>query len=233
LTALFDRLEDIYLTTARASHLPLWLGVSRFLRRPDDLWPKAYSPIRDFTRAFGELFERVSAAQPEFRVEAKNILIELLSDGDVALASYILIEQAFHHGLFDLNKSDGVVEIATAEEVTNLASELAASLRDRHLDSDWAVNLRDPQPIVLMVHIGAWNQACMGKLESLLQEDKGLDSFVLMLFGGQYMVGRDFIDRMVPISTFLERINARVGSESLQEAHPSVRAALKKALNRS
>ena len=84
-----------------------------------------------------------------------------------------------------------------------------------------------------MVHIGAWDQACKDKLESLLQEDKALDSFVLMLFGGQYIVGRDFIDRMVPISTFLDRINARVGSESLQEAHPSVHVALKKALNRS
>lgn len=69
-------------------------------------------------------------------------------------------------------------------------------------------------------------------MEDIIQDDAGIDAFALMLFGGNYATGRNFISELLDLDIYLKRVKERTASESLQSAHPTLRKALEKALSR-
>lgn len=232
LGSFLERLEEVYPRCKIENHVPIWVGISRFLRREDGIWPHAYSLMRDLPGRFDGLFLELCRATRQFSAGASAIIHILLKDGDVDLTSCIVMGQVFHHGLFGRSKSERTVQFMSASETEELSSHMGDEFRNHHLFSNWLVSLKDPQPLFIILDVGVWDGVCESRLIEVLQEDKVFDAFMLLLFGGSYMVTRDFIGRLIDIEKYVERLQARLASPSLDSAHPTVQAALNKAANR-
>jgi hypothetical protein len=233
LQAFLERLGEVYPRVGSENHPAVWLGISRFLRRDDCVWPHAYSSMRELSGRFERLFLKVCTTQNDFRAEAAAIMRSLLNDGDVELSSAIVRTQVSHHGLFGVSRSDATTELLSASETESLASQLAGDFRTRHLSSSWIVTLRDPEPLFLMLYVGVWDQECKDRLIRLLKEDSAFDTFVLQLFGGNYMTTRDSIATLIDVEKYQKRLQARLASPSLDSVDPTVQRALDRAANRS
>jgi hypothetical protein len=144
-----------------------------------------------------------------------------------------LWDQVVHYGLFKTNRAERGSDILPIDEVRTMAAARAKTLKDRHLSSGFVIEILDPTSIFLIVDAGEWDQSCREKMQSLIQDDAGMDAFVLVMFGGIYTTGREFIAELMDFEPYQERLKARMASDSLKSAHWTIRKALEKALGRS
>jgi hypothetical protein len=84
-----------------------------------------------------------------------------------------------------------------------------------------------------MLDVGVWTQDFKNRLLTPVEDDDAFDAFILLLFAGNTIVSRDSISELIDLEKYLERLEARLASQSLDSAHPTVQVALKKAANRS
>ncbi len=233
LQAFLERLEEVYSQVGSENSPAVWPGISRFLRRDDGIWPQAYSSIRELPGRFETLFFKICITRSDFRAKAVAIINSLLNDQDVELTSGIVREQVTYHGLFDASQSDHATEFMSASETEMLASKMASSFREHHLSSHWLLTLRDSQPLSLMLDVGVWDEECKDRLITILDDDKAFDTFILLLFGGNYMVDRDGIARLIDLEKYRRRLERRRASSSFGSVDPTVQHALNRAAARS
>jgi hypothetical protein len=85
----------------------------------------------------------------------------------------------------------------------------------------------DLQSVYTMIDTGVWDDACRKSLDDALVEDRVVDGFTLMLFGGAYTTSRAELEKMFNRDAYLTRARGRLDATEL---HKSVRVALQKAL---
>lgn len=81
-----------------------------------------------------------------------------------------------------------------------------------------------------MVDMEVWDEPCRRALDELLVDDRALDAFTLLLYGGAFTVSRETVGRLCTLDRYLERATARLSSGA--DIHQTVRVALQKAVGR-
>jgi hypothetical protein len=77
-----------------------------------------------------------------------------------------------------------------------------------------------------MLDTGIWDDPCRKALDQELTNDRALDAFTLMLFGGNYTNGRETVEKMCSYEPYVARVEVRLASDDL---HETVRTAMEKA----
>ena len=226
----FDRLSDIYFEFSNINHMQLWMGISKFLRKRDREWLRQYSPMGDISRHFRNLFEIALARKKDFRSLAPSIFYKMEIDGDVTLTADLLFSLIWDHGLFGCDKQESEAPLFDRPEAEMKIKEASAKYRELHLSGKWLTETWNLHPVYIMLRTGDWDDECRKHLTELIKNDAGLDGVTLMLFGGNLVTEGNTLKKLFIYDEFTERLRKRFADTSDDGPHPTVRAAIEKAL---
>jgi len=231
LSMLIDRLDDLYSDLAGIDHVQFWKGIGRFLRKPDCEWMTSYQPMHEVIRNFAGILQRAISRNESLRSVATNVFKNLRNaDEDVLTASW-LRGHIYMYGLYGNEKRPEETAFLNAEQTNALAREMSLALKSKHLMGQLIPCRWDLQPVYIMIDMGIWDDTCRARLDSAIADDRGIDGFTLMLFGSFFATGRETINKMCSsYDSYIKRVEARLESPNISEAHESVRLALKKAV---
>jgi hypothetical protein len=230
LAALIDRLDDLYLELNDVDHVKLWSAIGGFLGKQDRSWITSYQPMHEVIRAFAEVLTRTVRRKATFRDTAAEVFTELKRANEICLTSHLLRHHLFVHGLFGCRREGGNDWFMTAEQTEAASQKLSGNWKVNHLKGDLLPHLWDLIPVYTMVDMNVWDENCRNALDSMLIEDLALDGFTLMLYGSHYTTSKDTVEKMCSYNTYIQRVQDRLASPSINEAHESVRIALNKAV---
>lgn len=231
LVGLIDRLDDLYADFENGDALSFWSGVGAFLRKDDPSWMASYAPMHEVVRAFAQVLSNSVRRRPELRASAGRIFSLLKDEDEIELTSHLLRDHAFVYGLFGCRQSGGDKWFLTVEQTETATTELCAIWREMHLEGNLLPYLWDLHPVYMMVDTGSWDEECRAALDSTLSDDRALDGFTLMLYGAHYTTGRETVEKMCSYDAYSARVNERLSSHSIKNAHETLRVALHKAAN--
>ena len=229
--AFLDRLEDVFGETEGRDDEAFWLATSNVLQKPTSDWPTEYSNMHEIVRTFARMFEREYLYRTNDPDQARHLFQLLWESGDKEMVSLLVRSHLFQHSLFGLNPDHRDRKtFLKKEEAEQHAKEMAVQYQRKHragviIPVFWQLNT-----LYTAVDTGLWNEACREKLHNDLLDTTALDGLTLMLFGGVYSTDRSMLDRILDTESYLQRVRDRLEDSATEEAHPTVRAALKKAL---
>jgi hypothetical protein len=223
---LIDRLDDIYSELPSIDHVNLWLGVAAFAKKPDCEWIRSYSPMHEVVQNLAEVLERCVQRNPSFQTTASTIFTNLRNQGEDELTAHWLRRQIWLHGLFDRDRRSDNAQILTDKQTKVIAEEMSNNWRALHLSNQLIPCRWDLSPVYTMLDTGIWDDLCRDALDRELADDRAVDAFTLMLFGGVYTNGKETVEKMCSYASYLARIDARLAAADL---HETVRGAMEKA----
>ena len=226
LARLLDRLDDIYSELSSIDHVNLWQGIAAFIKKPDCEWISSYNPMHEIAQNLAEVLERCVLRNPSFQATATTIFSNLRNQGEDELTALWLRRQIFLHGLFGRERRRDNALILTAEQTEAVANDMSQNWRTQHLSRKLIPCRWDLSPLYTMLDTGVWDDPCRKALDDELTNDRALDAFTLMLYGGNYTNDKQTVEKMCSYDPYLARVEARLGSEDL---HETVRVALSKA----
>jgi hypothetical protein len=226
LMRLIDRFDDIYSELPSIDHVNLWQGIAKFAKKPDCEWIKSYSPMHEVVQSLAEVLERCVLRNPSFQDTATTIFNNLRNQDEDELTALWLRRLIFLHGLFGQDRRPDNAQFLTASQTEALAKEMAQTWRTQHLSGKLIPCRWDLAPVYTMLDTGIWDDPCRKALDDVLTDDRALDAFTLMLFGGNYTNGRGTVEKMCSYDPYIARVEARLASAEL---HETVRVALEKA----
>jgi len=229
LPQLTDRLDELYADVGPSDHVYFWQGVAAFAKKPDCEWATSYQPMHEAIRGLVGVLEQSVRRHPALREEATRVFTNLRNAGDTELTAYWLRKHFFVYGLFGREKRGGEEWFLSAEQTEALAVDMAQAWRVLHLSGRLVPCHWDLQTVYTMLDTGVWDDPCRKALDDVLLNDRALDGFTLMLFGGPFSTDQSTITKMCNYESYLERARRRLNSESA--IHESVRVALHKAID--
>lgn len=221
-----DRLDDIYSELAGIDHVNLWQGFAAFAKKPDCNWIRSYSPMHEVVQNLAEVLERCVLRNPSFQTTAATIFSDLRNQGEDELTALWLRRQIFLHGQFGRDRRADNALILTAGETDVVAKDMSHGWRSQHLSGKLIPCRWDLSPVYTMLDTGIWDDPCRKALDQELTNDRALDAFTLMLFGGNYTNGKETVEKMCSYDLYIARVETRLGSADL---HETVRVAMQKA----
>jgi hypothetical protein len=226
LAPLIDRLDDIYSELPNIDHINFWQGIAAFAKKPDCEWVRSYSPMHEVVQNLAEVLERCVLRNPSFHSTATTIFNNLRNQGEDELTALWLRRQIFLHGLFGRNRRPDNTPILTAEQTDDMAKDMSRNWRMQHLSGKLIPCRWDLSPVYTMLDTGIWDDSCRKALDQELTNDRALDAFTLMLFGGNYTNGTETVEKMCSYDPYVARVEARLAADDL---HETVRIAMEKA----
>ncbi|MGW1425742.1 KAP family P-loop NTPase fold protein [Bradyrhizobium manausense] len=226
LTQLIDRFDDIYSELPSIDHVNLWQGIAEFAKKPDCEWITSYSPMHEVVQNLAEVLERCVRRNPSFQGKATTIFSNLRNQGEDELTALWLRRQIFLHGLFGRDRRSENAPILTDQQTEAVAKDMSHNWRTQHLSRKLIPCRWDLSPLYTMLDTGIWDDPCRKVLDDELADDRALDAFTLMLFGGNYTNGRETVEQMCSYDPYMARVEARLASIDL---HETVRVAMEKA----
>jgi hypothetical protein len=212
------KLGDMADDVCTADQQSFWRGVGCFLTKPDSRFASTYSPMHELVRQFAIMFLKIAGKS------GRSLFLDLLTQNEVELTSWLLRSHLYHYGLFGLAQSnrDVFLEKPEAEEIVRNVSN---KYRELHLSGLFLWGLWELYPVFNMLDAGAWDDACREQLKSYLGNPEAVDALTLMLFDGGF-TPRELISKLVDMHEYLRLVNQRLGASDMDE---SIRAALEKA----
>lgn len=229
LSQLMDRIDDLYSTIAYGNHIAFWKGVAAFVKKPDCEWMKSYSPMHDVIRDLAGILLRAIKRNEKLKEQAATIFTNLRNGDDNVLTATWLRHHIFAHGLFRQSTRDSRDTFLTDSQTKALAIEMSQQLRPLQIMGKLIPCRWDLQPVYTMLDTELWDSDCRRVLQANLAEDVALDGFTLMLYGAEYSTGREAIDKLCSYEFYSKRVKERIASTTLEQAHETVRIALRKA----
>ncbi|KJC50174.1 hypothetical protein UB31_12480 [Bradyrhizobium sp. LTSP849] len=226
IATLIDRFDDIYSELPSIDHVNLWQGIAAFAIKPDCEWIRSYSPMHEVVQNLAEVLERCVLRNPSFQTTAITIFTNLRNQDEEALTPLWLRRQIFLHGLFGRDRHPDNALILTHDQAKAVAEEMSHNWRTLHLSGRLIPCRWDVSPLYTMLDIGIWDDPCREALDRELADDRAVDAFTLMLFGGSYTNGRETVEKMCSYDPYITRVEARLASSDL---HETVRVAMEKA----
>lgn len=226
IATLIDRFDDIYSELPSIDHVNLWQGIAAFAKKPDCEWIRSYSPMHEVVQNLAEVLERCVQRNPSFQTTATTIFTNLRNQNEDELTANWLRRQIFLHGLFGRDRRSDNAQILTADQTGVVAKDMSHNWRTQHLSGQLIPCRWDLSPIYTMLDTGIWDDPCREALDRELADDRALDAFTLMLFGGAYMNGRETVEKICTYDPYIARVEARLASGDL---HETVRVAMEKA----
>jgi hypothetical protein len=108
---------------------------------------------------------------------------------------------------------------------------MSIALRSKHLLGELIPCRWELNPVYTMLEAGIWDDPCREQLDEVLADDRALDGFTLMLFGGDSTTDKAMVEKMCSYEKYIERIRARLSSPSISEVDQSVLDALRRSNN--
>jgi hypothetical protein len=196
LSALTDRLDDLYVSLTKIDHVRLWKGVARFLRKPDCEWMTSYEPMHEVIRNFADILPHAISRMEVLRSVATTVFNNLMNtDEDVLTARWIRAHLSMY-GLYGNEQRSAETAFLTAEQTEAQARHMSVALRPKHLSGELLPCRWDLQPVYIMIDMGLWDDLCRSRLDSVMGDVRALDGFTLMLFGSYFVTGREVIGKM-------------------------------------
>jgi len=226
LAPLIDRFDDIYSELPSIDHVNLWQGIAAFAKKPDCEWIKSYSPMHEVVQSLAEVLERCVLRNPSFQSTATALFSNLRSQGEDELTALWLRRQIFLHGLFGRDRRPDNAVILSADQTEAVAKDMSHNWRTQHLSRKLIPCRWDLAPVCTMLDTGIWDDPCRKALNDALAEDRAVDAFTLMLYGGNYTNDIETVEKMCSYDPYFARIEARLAATDF---HESVRTAMEKA----
>jgi energy-coupling factor transporter ATP-binding protein EcfA2 len=217
-TKLEDMRDELKLTTIEQQLF--WLGASAFLKKPDTEYLVAYSPMYEIVMRFAAAFLKITG------LAARDLFLDLVSEGEVEITASLMRSHIFHHALFGCKRSDGAGVFLDGPEAEAIARKLAAQHRAQHLDGRFLWSLWQLNPVYTMINAGVWDEACCARLTAFLTDPKAVDALTLMFFGNGYTTSRETIAKFLDLDNYLRLVDERLEAADFDG---SVRLALQKA----
>jgi hypothetical protein len=223
---LIDRFDDIYSELPSIDHVNLWQGIAAFAKKPDCEWIGSYSPMHEVVQNLADVLERCVRRNPSFQTAATTIFTNLRNQGEDELTAHWLRRQIFLHGLFGRDRRSNNALILTDQQTKAAVKDMSHACRTLHMSGQLIPCRWDLSPIYMMLDTGIWDNPCREALDRDLADDRAVDAFTLMLFGGNYTNGRETVEKMCSYDHYIARVDARLTARDL---HETVRVAMEKA----
>jgi len=68
-----------------------------------------------------------------------------------------------------------------------------------------------------MVEMGIWGDPCRKQLNEVLADDRALDGFTLMLYGGTITTDKATVGKMCSYNAYIKRVSERLESPTINE----------------
>lgn len=229
LAPLIDRLNDLYSSLTDIKHVQFWKGVAGFVRKPDCLWMTSFSPMYDIIQNFASMLLLAAKQNESFPPIAAKVFSNLRNADEDVLTAVWLRMHIFIHGLFGRQRKGDKAEFLTSEQTEACARAMSIALRSKHLSGQLIPCRWELYPVYTMLDAGIWDDPCREQLDEVLADDRALDGFTLMLFGGNSMTDKATVEKMCSYDAYIKRVSERLASPTINEANQSVRDALRKA----
>jgi KAP family P-loop domain len=230
LAAFMDRINELYVDLYSTDRLKFWQGVGRFLAKPDCEWMTCYQPWGQTVRRFAAILEAAVRRSADIRSEAIVIFSTLRDNGEMELTPRWARNHMFAHGLFGCEKRDDYGWFFDAEKAKSMLVDMARRWRKDHLSGKFLPCHWSVDAAFVMIDTDAWTRACRSALDQVLEDDRALDGFTLLLFGGSFTTDQSSIKKLCSYESYIERARRRLQSVGADGTHETVGFALKKAL---
>ena len=136
----------------------------------------------DIVKGFGDVLIRAASRVTALRVEAERVFMALRANDDLYSGPVLVHHHFFVYGLFGHRQSTSDRWFLSKPVTQEEGLCLPTIWRDKHDIDDLLPRLWGILPVYLMVVTGAWNDACVMRLnEILIRDDLAVDGFSLML----------------------------------------------------
>jgi hypothetical protein len=211
--------------------VPFWRGIAAFCKKPDCEWITTYSTMHEKISNLASILEQAVNRNKDNREAAVRVFSHLKGDDETELVAHWIRTHVFAHKLFG-HSGGAEKSFLDYSQTTAMVRELTTTWRTQHLAGDLIPCRWDLQPVYTIVDADLWDDHCRKLLDEMLAEDdKVLDAFALMLYGGPYSTDRDMVGKICNLEKFLQRANSRLSTSAPLEA--TARVALQKAVGRS
>jgi hypothetical protein len=109
---------------------------------------------------------------------------------------------------------------------------LVKKWKEEILDGDLIRTLWDLEPIYVIADAKEWDDKCADRIYEIVQDDEALDSITLMMFGGNNLVGLTTLDTTFGAGRYIDRVQKRLTSPTLDKVEETVKTALIRATGR-
>lgn len=226
LSQLTDRLDELYTDVDSFDHVSFWQGVAAFAKKPDCEWMASYRPIYEALRDLADVLRNAVRRQQNLRENAAAVFRNL-RNRDSELTAYWIRSHIFAYGLFGRERRESNDWFLNQEQTEALAVDMAREWRGLRLSGKLIPCHWDLQTVYTMLDTEVWDDPCRTALTDMLSDDRALDGFTLMLFGGVFSTERSTIEKMLSYESYIERARLRLNSDAV---HETVRVALRKAV---
>jgi energy-coupling factor transporter ATP-binding protein EcfA2 len=227
---LADRLDDVYVDLDSFDHVSFWHAVGAFAKKSNCEWMTSYQPMGEAIDSLASVLQQAVRRSENLRREAAAVFSDLRNAGESGLTARWLRRHIFIHGLFGQEKRGGSAWFLDVEQTKALAFEMAQNWRVEQLSGKLIPCRWDLQPVYTMIDTGVWDDSCRTVLDDALADNRALDGFTLMLFGGAFTNAQSTIAKMCNYDAYIAHVRTRLESAKSAELHETVRVALEKAV---
>jgi KAP-like P-loop domain-containing protein len=229
LARLIDRLDDLYVSLKWTDHVAFWKGIAAFVRKPDCEWMTSFQPMHEIIYNFASILERAVVKDESMRDVAATVFTNLRNADEIELTTFWLRHQIFRHGLFGNNQQQPGGAFLNRDQTEAIALDMSKSFRPLHVAGKLIPCRWDLQPVYTMIDTGIWDDQCRTKLDEAIANERALDSFTLMLYGSNFTTDVEIVKKLCVYDSYIARVQIRLASPDIGQAHESVRVALGKA----
>jgi hypothetical protein len=231
LDALTDRIDDLYDQLPQSQWVTFWRGIAAFCKKPDCEWITTYNLMHEKIKNIASILEQAVNRNKGKREAAANVFSHLKSDGESELIATWIRTHVFAHNLFGNRGEGDDRSFLDYSQTTAMVRELVTQWRTQHLAGKLLPCQWDLQPVYTMVDADAWDDPCRKLLDEMMgDDDKALDAFTLMLYGGPYSTGREMVSKICNLEAYLRNAATRLNASTDIDA--TVKVALQKAVGR-
>ncbi|PCJ92750.1 MAG: hypothetical protein COA52_07275 [Hyphomicrobiales bacterium] len=206
-----DKLSDFeyllsyhYDKLAIRDDVALWVNLVSWISKPDSVPLGEIDPMFHVFRLFDATLITAAKNSKTLKQNYHKIVNSLADRGLDQYVAHLLRNEVFAHGLFEVKARSDYPKLIEEAEARNLCILISKEWKNRHMTSDWFFTNWKETPIWLMNDMGVWDEECRKRLAELIDDRRTFDSFILMVWGADYIINREVLETMLGNKVFAD-----------------------------
>lgn len=210
ISALLDRLDELYPDQRAQPPLGFWEGVSRFVIADSTALPAEVLLKRNIAERLARLLIRSVIRKRTLQSAGESVIEYLRGSGEFNILPEVVRLHFFMHGVFGRRRDGAESAVLDKEATVKLGLDLSRDWKPRLIRGQILQYLVNFDPLLIMLDTDVWDDECRDYLQRSLRFSRNVDRVSLLLFGGRYMTEDAAIEKLCGRETLRRRAQWRL-----------------------